>query len=52
MRTEIYRHAHGDKFPSAGKIFSLPTKVRFPPLENTSPAEVGGFVFGQKKGPD
>ena len=52
MRIEIYRRAHGDKFPSAGTVFFLPTKVRFPPQENTSPTEVGGFVFGQKKGPD
>ena len=30
VRTEIYRRAHGGKFSSAGKIFCLPTKVRFP----------------------
>nr|DAF61551.1 MAG TPA: hypothetical protein [Siphoviridae sp. ctJ0s2] len=51
VRTEIYRRAHGDKFPSAGKIFCLPTKVRFPPQENASPSRGRRLRLRTKEGP-
>nr|DAR66395.1 MAG TPA: hypothetical protein [Caudoviricetes sp.] len=51
MRIEIYRRAHGDKFPSAGKILFLPTKVSFPPQENASPCRGRRLRLRRKEGP-
>ena len=39
-------------FPPQGRYFASPRKFVFLRRKILLPAEVGGFVFGQKKGPD